>query len=589
MNLGGTVAWVVIAALSGGVAACSATATPPESDLAADKDAQENFGNLRLEWEARGPDATLEPALATHASRFKNDPTARVARAMLALVLLEKGDVEKAEPLAQLVADGPEGATRDMATVALGSIARRRGDSKGALATLSKLFNRIIDPPTRAILNRELLLAAVAERDFAAAEKYLRALLRQSSPEMRQSVEVFASHFVTSLPPATLLSLLRTESQAERPDRWLLTVVAEQVAEIVKASQDPSLARELLEIAAPLLRDQADAIARVAARGAEVRLERNTVGLAMPLRSDALRRRGIEVAAGLALALDIPGSKTRLLIRDDQRDVNTTTETLSLLSADGAAVIVAGFDTKEADLALAYAERARVPLLLLRPPSRPVAPNGTVFVLGDDPAEARAALVLALAERGRKRVAVLTEDREVADLPASVAGNVVAVQPCGAPIDFVRGSGATAVLIEGGEDCVGDAVAALDGTFTVALGLDAPMIERSGPSAGSGLFPFPRSETPAKDDLLLTHFREKEHGDPSWWVALGHDAGLLVKDAVSELPPDDREGASADARRASVIDHLEHDERQLWTSDRGGFGGARVLPRSVRVVERGRR
>lgn len=583
------VTWIAVAALSGEIAACSATTTPPESDLAGDKDAQDNFRNLRLEWEARGADATLEPALATHASRFKGDPTARVARAMLALVLLEKGDIQKAEELALPIADGPEGATRDMATVALGSIARRRGDSKSALSTLSKLFNRIIDPPTRAILNRELLLAAVAERDFSAAEKYLRALLRQSSPELRQSVEVFAARLVTSLPPATLLSLLRTESQAERPDRWLLTVVAEQVAEIVKASQDPALARELLEIAAPLIRDQADAIARVAARGAEVRLERNTVGLAMPLRSDALRRRGIEVASGLALALDIPGSKTRLLIRDDQRDVNTTTETLALLSADGAAVIVAGFDTKESDLALAFAERARVPLLLLRPPSRPVSPNGTVFVLGDDPAEARAALVLALAERGRKRVAVLTEDREVADLPAAVASNVVAVQPCGAPLDFVRAAGANAVLIEGGEDCVGDALGALDGTFTVALGLGSPMIERGGPSAGSGLFPFARSTKSTTSDPLLARFRETEGEDPTWWVALGHDAGLLVKDAVSELPPDDREGASADARRATVLDHLEHDKQVLWTTDQTGFDGARVLPRSVRVIDRARR
>jgi hypothetical protein len=97
---------------------------------------------------------------------------------------------------------------------------------------------------------------------------------------------------LTKLPGRAALELLRQEVALKEPDRWLALALAEHVAADVAANQDAQLARELLEVAASLLGQDTDSIARVAAKGASIRLERNTVGMIIPLRTDDLRRRG---------------------------------------------------------------------------------------------------------------------------------------------------------------------------------------------------------------------------------------------------------------------------------------------------------
>lgn len=566
---------------------CSSDVVAPRVDLSEGLPAQRDFAEIMDVWDHGDWQTVLAlgPRLEKHEKTHPKDPSALVARAMRALVALEKGDLTQARSLAQtLVSADQEGTTIDMARVVLASLERRQGRPQAALDALMKLFNKMIDAPTRTIVNRELVAAALAARKFPEAARFLRALLKQAGGPLRGFAEREMQSVVGLFPEALLLDLLRDEVASTEPDRWLSALLTQRLVEAVKKGQDPQLARSLLEVALGLLGQDADDVARVAAKGAGVRLERNTVGLLMPLRSDDHRRRGVEVAAGLALSLDLPGGDTRLVVRDDQRDIAKVDETLALLNADGAAVIVAGFDTREADIALAYAERTNVPILLLRPPSRPVPTDGTVFVLGESPGELRAELARGLTARGKKRIAMLVEERLTTDLPASVASVMVAEQPCGASLEFVRSSGADSLIVDGGPTCGSDALEGAGGVSLV-FGFDAVSAKITrGSFASAGIYPvFGKTLV----DPLLERHRARQRTDPSWWVGLGHDAGLLVKDAVLGLPGESDETTAAVAiRKRIVTDAVAKAEGPLWTTQAKGFDGKRVIARTVGLVDR---
>ena len=76
---------------------------------------------------------------------------------------------------------------------------------------------------------------------------------------------------------------------------------------------------------------------------------------------------------------------------------------------------------------------------------------------------------------------------------------------------------------------------------------------------------------------------------PSYWTALGHDAGALAKEALSELPLETTtERADVEHRRAIARASLIKARAPLWTTDERGIGEDRVLGRSLTVVTWGR-
>ncbi|NUO52127.1 MAG: ABC transporter substrate-binding protein [Polyangiaceae bacterium] len=585
MSLRGGVLALVVAIAAG----CGGESFPvPQPDYGLDLSAQRDLSHMRSTWERADHDGrmALEEPLTGHVSKYPADPSARVARSMLALIALEKGDTERALSLATPLAAGREGTTRDAALVVLGALDRRKGHSAEALARLAPLFQKVIDPVAKSFLNRELVLAAIDTARFEQAARYLQAYVRQSGAEDRQKAGTEAATLLEKIPPKPLLSLLSREQGGSEPDPVLLQILTQHLARVAVEKEDVALAKTLLEVAGPLLGDGADDVARIAARGAAVRLERNTVGLVLPLRSEELRRRGVEVAAGLALALELPGGRARLVTRDDQGDVASVDDALALLNADGAAVIVAGFDSKEADMASAYGERTGVPVLLLRPPSRPPKDDGPVFVMGESPAEARSLLARALAERGHSKVAVIASDRDGNDKTVAEP-NVVGVQQCGASLDFVKTAGADALVVDGGPRCAAEAGASATGNLALAFGLDGGAVERRGFYASAGQFPFSGAST--QDPLLAAWFKGGR-GDPTWWNALGHDAGMLAKQAVLSLPADtdDTDDAKASQRRKNAaIKAVAEARAQMWTTEAQGFGGKRTIARTIKVLDRG--
>ena len=72
---------------------------------------------------------------------------------------------------------------------------------------------------------------------------------------------------------------------------------------------------------------------------------------------------------------------------------------------------------------------------------------------------------------------------------------------------------------------------------------------------------------------------------PSYWAALGHDAGALAKAALAPLPKDTTSDTLAVAQRRAIVQAgLLATRVRLWTSDERGVGEGRVLARSLRLV-----
>lgn len=558
-------------------------------DLPTELSSQEQFLALEAQWERADPNeagAFIE-GLEAQIARFPSDPGTRRLRGYLAVALVEEGQEARAEEVTRAVATDTPGTTEDLVTIARGALLRRRGDLVEAFRSLDPLFNRVVDVRARTMLNEELLSLAIGLGRFRDAATYVRALVTQSEGSLRLRAERVAMTRIDGLPNDALIELLASELETERRDRWLLSHLAQHLSKAAVDPGDPVIARRLLELVPELVGEQADALMRVAARGAEVRLERNTVGLVLSVGTDALRARGLDVARGLALSLGLPGGAAKLVVRDHRGGPETLSDTLALLNADGAAVIVAGFDMPEATAAHRYATKTSVPVVLLTHPEEPVSDDASVFVIGEDARTVRERLVGALASRGKKRVVILSDDRRVIDFTPALAMNIVAEQPCTASAELLETTNADAVVLDGDAAC-GERAVTLRGTKRlVGVGLRAATTSAD-VFASAGLFPIAEGTRPSvSDDPLFAKLAEERGAPPSFWLALGHDAGLLVKDAILGLPPDAGDKSIAVAVRQRIVaDAIANAEVKLWTTSAAGFAGGRVLQRDVLVTSR---
>lgn len=525
----------------------------------------------------------MEQQIALH----PQDAGSRRLRAWLAIALVEQKQFDRAEAATKAFTNLAAGTTDDFVVIVRGALLRHRGDRLDAFRVLDPLFNRVVDVRARTKLNEELFLLAIELGRFRDAATYLRALVTQSEGSLRLSAERLALRDGSAIPSSVLIELLASEIEAERRDRWLLSFLAKHLAKAAVDPGDPVIARRLLELVPELVGKDADALMRVAARGAEVRLERNTVGLVMPMGSDALRARGLDVARGLALSLGLPGGAAKLVVRDHRGGPEDLDDTLALLNADGAAVIVAGFDVPDASAARAYANKTAVPVVLLTQPEEDVASSESVFVLGEDAKTVRERLVGALASRGKKRVVILSDDRRVIDFSPALAMNIAAEQPCTASAELLETTNADAVVLDGDAACGARAAALQGGKRLVGVGLRASTTSAD-VFASAGLFPIAEGGRGAPtDDPLWKSLLTERGTPPSYWMALGHDAGLLVKDAILGLPPDSGDKSIAVAVRQRIVaDAIANAEVKLWTTNATGFGGGRVMPRDVLVTTR---
>jgi hypothetical protein len=592
---GVTLAAATLAAASG----CSGSGHGPKpvASLAVTTPAQTALQGILDDWarSSRTERIAMKGRISAYKVKFSAEPPALTADALLAWVMLEEGDFLQAELQASVVqVRAAAGTTNDLGRTIQGAALRRRGQPVEALRVLSPLVSKLIDGWARALLNEEIVESALAAKQWQRALHLMAVWLREASPEERDLVKARLTQNLALMPaPELLLRLDRARgieiALLAEEEREMRKLVAQQLATFARQKRDVELAQHLLASSGPLLGDQGDAIARLATGVTKARVEARTVGLLLSLRTEETRRRGAEVTEGIVYGLGLPGpwgsgasaargNAARLVSRDDRGTADRIDDALAALSADGAAIVIAGVDGEEAAAAARFAEQNQIPVLLLRPAGKGEnpPPGRFTFLLGDDPAAVEDALAAALAAKGATPVAIVAEDpRRHGALPASVT----AVRGCSEATSPWKPLGAGGIVL--GAACAREAIAAAGSpkiVFGAALELGGVVLPTGSLIAEAGIYPIdPAHLSPAAVPWLKDHA-----GPPSWWAGLGHDAAVLAWAGVQALPERGTEDPKEVAeRRALAAQALGAAQADLWTTAARGFGGARVLPRSV--------
>ncbi|WP_433931306.1 hypothetical protein AB3662_44095 [Sorangium cellulosum] len=601
---------------------------------------------------ARAERIALEPELVAFRERYPGDDLIRVADAHLAWIALEQGDVRRAEALSAEIearGRGATGATEDIARVLRGAALRRAGKPKPAFGVLRPLVSKVIDSYVRSLLNEEVTSAAMEAGAWTQALELMGVWLREAGDDERAAVRAQIGALLRKVPIEHLVSALRAGQAAGEvvdPEVDLRSLVAERLAIVARERRDVALAKELLDRAGPLLGRQGDAVFEIAAGAGTARVEPPTVGLLLSTRTAESRRRSVEVAAGVAHGLGLlrPGSDARLVSRDVGGEGGVE-EALSSLTAEGAAVLIAGSNREQATAAAKFARTNEIPVLLVHPPDPAALDGAFVFVVGEEPARSIEVLAAALAERGAKPVALVgggaggagdqqragaaapgagvVQPGAAAAAPGAAAaapsaaaaapgaasappaeGGVALALPCDGTFDprALRPLGIRGLILAGDAPCAEQAIRAAPRAVTIALGFEAAISPPPGSLvATAGPFPFaaalagaqrsPAAGAPgapgaatALGAWLATH-----PAPPSFWAALGRDAGVLAWAGVQKLPKTGTEDpAEVKARRLAAASSLSGARAELWTTSATGFGGKRVLPREVGYREIGK-
>jgi hypothetical protein len=568
----------------------------PAPTLGSSAEAEHQMRGIMRRW-ALGQDLDrqrLDRQLARFVQRFPNDDLVRLALTLRAWNALERGEIDRARALANGAGQpaslspllGPAGTTRDLATLVIGAADRRAGNSKSAVTRLAPLLHKMVDDYATALLDEELVQAAVGAKSWVPAVRYMEAWLREAVPGSERQVAERIQSMLGVVPSPELLEALR-ERAAETPgDESAPTVarlVAQELATRAVQSSDIELARVLVARYQALLGVQGDAVARLAVDTRSGRVEAGTVGLLVSLRSPALRRRSAEVMAGMAFGLGIPGSTARLVSRDGGDTVESVRRALGELAAEGAAVVVAGVDPGHSGPAAEYARKAALPVLLLTPqPDADDEPSPFVLLVGED-ARRTSGLLAAELGKGAEHVAAFGEptgdDRITPSFGCDPAPELAELKA--AAID--------GIVIRDGASCGPEVLALADDLRArVAVGLGAASLGAVPAGAlrlGAGVFPV----DVAHADPRLRSWLEAGRGAPGWWHALGRDSAVLAWQGVQHV----LEAAGGDeravrSRRIEATSALAAAEVELWTTAARGFGGSQRIERAVEVRGGGR-
>jgi hypothetical protein len=569
-----------------GVPACgsSQTSASPEASVAGASRAQAEFRLLRTHFfdaDAQGR-ARLLSRLNVFLTRFPRDERAHDVRVYLAFAYVEQGDRASARKLLAPVLAGAAGSQRDFASVAAAAILAREGETERALAELDALGGRIIDLDERYVYGEERARTAFISGNYELALRALLDWLVQSPPDRKERARKAATTLIERVPTDALVSALGAlrptdgaRQHLEEGRAWLIGAVVSRLTRVALERSSSALARHLLEVAPAALRGTPEGkkLVELAASGSRApAVAGRAVGLLLGLGNTMERRRAAAISQGMTRALgtnDQPTSSAgvSLIVRYGTEDVPAA---FTALAADGAALIVAGGDDESARRAAAQAETLRIPLLLLRPPEVPPRANGFTFVLGLDDGVVLDTVAEALATRGARKLERVG--------PGGIPCDVEPTAP-GAP-RFPHGvwkkAGVDGLLVSGDAECATDLARELGAArlaWPLGLGLDAG---RAYATLGRPAFVVKTGKFP--DEL----------GDSGWYEALGHDAGVLSARALEALPlAGVARGEDVEALRERARGALERAEADLQTSAARGFGGARVLPREVSVIQGG--
>ena len=602
----GTASRFVVAAALASCGGARLNDSIPEPTLGATSAAEQAIRPLARRWLLASPVErhALERDLGAVAERFRGDPLVRYVDVLRAWDALERGQRDRATALARPLLDGPNGTVRDLAALVLGATERRSGHAKEALARLMPLLHKMLDPPATALLDEELVRAAVAAKEWRLALRLMDGWMLESSPGEREAVVGSIVQLFASFPESSLIVELRLRVQrgisVSHEEGRLAEALAHHLAGLAVAQQDVRLARLLLEYAGPLLGGAGEEVARLAGDRTRGRVTARTVGVLLALGSPSLQRRSADVVTGMAFGLRIGDTDARLVARDDAGDPAHVERALMELAAEGAAIIVLGIDARHAAPALQFARTQGLPVVLLTSKAASAAasvgpPDTVAFRLGEPADRSVGALASALRAEGAKVVAGLGAPVVVTVAGATVSdaatGGIGMEIPC-APlpqVDALRHERVDALVALDGAHCdsgVLELARALHAPLAVGLGAMVNVRLPEGAwVASAGVFPV-AEERPTSDARLVGWF-ESGRPTPTWWMALGRDAAVLAVLAVHDLAASASD-ADVRARRIEAAAALAVARADLWTTEARGFDAARALPREIRIVRHDR-
>jgi len=624
---------VVLAALL--VAACGGVGRGPKPVFVTSRttEATQSFEELRDTWERRD----LEPqkqraAIEYHLQRFPNDGSATMARLYLAFTLMQLGEYYRADATLALVEatrllrDGPE---VDTFAVARAKSLRHRGDNAGALALLQPLAGKAVDETTRGIFLEEVTLASLGAGNDYESIAYMDAWLRGSSEDKREASRAKIAGALEGMSAGVIEGTYRAmRAQAGTgygPD--IQRLVATRLARVATQNEDAQLARWLLDVTpggADAFGEAGPAVLELAASRRGLReVQGRTVGLLLPIREPELRDAAASVLRGVSWALELPkpaGERrdaVRLVVRNDAGGGKDEGPDLAMdeLFGEGAAVIVAGLDGPSADRALKWGESHGMPVMLLHPPEKEPLPRRAGYVLGESRDAQVTVLARALAAAGAKSAQILTSStrgaRAALDGALAQGGLRKARDTVGCevapprpglprfPLEAWAKENVGTYVVAGPRDCLADALAELKilGQKSHSLArpfvgstLDAELSDARAHvryfAAGAGVLPIVAKAADEIGDPEVLAFYKEFGQTPKWWSALGRDAGILARQAVSALPANTTANPEAVAQRHAIVAAaLSRANAPLWSTEAPGFEGGHVLARTLRVVE----
>jgi len=618
----------------------------PVAHVASSPDAVRAWADVRRAWDRgeEGRPARVVPLLAEFVVRYPKDGLIPLAWASMAALEEERGDhVAAAKALAN-IAELPDGTTRDLRDIVAAKRLRLQDDPEGALRLLRPLEGKVVDSYALRLFLEEEARAAVAAKRPTEALAALDAWLSGEGGEDHEAVRETVVRLLATLPNEALEEAYRS-FRSKNGDRRspfgpeLRRAIANQLAAVALARGDAELARRLLEGDEATDDDSLRGLAGQAKSLAHV--EGRTVGVLLPTGTLASRERAAAALSGLAFALEATGydggeesekkdfsalrAPFRLVSReyDPSKAEATNLETLlDGLAADGVAVVVGGFDGGTSATVARWGRERGIPTVLFTPPEgAPIAADSVNFLVGTPVSAELAALVEALPAHGSATPspAVYLGDATGAARNAELAA--VEALLVAAPVDcylppgpagtptfpvataerqsvrtwFVAGMPACLATL--GDDLVrytrfrGEPSRRPLVATTLSAGIRGVPLAGKSPlfhilTVAAGRMPIAADAPELKSDPELARYVKIAAAPPSYWAALGRDAGTLLRPALLPLPMNDtKEPSEIVARWKTVANGLARAKGALWTTDASGFTDHR-LPRALRVLSR---
>ncbi len=565
----------------------------PKAALASSSPAQATFRDLSNRWHAERADKRiqLEPELRSFLYSHSDDDQTRLARAYLAWILFQKGELVEARRLIEKTKRGPLGTARDFSQVVEAALLTEHQRPVEAIRILRPLQGKIIDPVERFLTTEQLVIAALAANLYSEAMTYMVDWIEHARVSERPALKEAISSHLRRIPRRHLERALGTlEPRTDDPDRqrnpqryahklWLFEAISGRLAALAVRDKDALLAAKVVEKNPGMAVDPNSAeLVRLATGGeTPATVAGRTIGLLLNMNDAVARRRSSEVATGIASALGFVGDSAGSLQLIFEEDSDDSLRALGELSARGAALLVAGVTSSGADVAARYAEHTSTPILLLGPTSV----NGPyVFDIGVAPQNERAMLESALREVTYE-IATLGQEQGDCQSDSQVGFDFPLPQWQQAHVD--------GLVITAGAQCVHSLVryARPHGFRPIlALGLEAASErEELGPGQAyflsAGRYPFE-----GEDARVAASFEGDFGRLPTWFETLGRDVAQIAIQVLSSLP-EVRSGELTQVRtyHGQVRDELERfSSTELWSSRAGKFNERQQLERELTVL-----